>query len=182
MSNNPLFPQSYPGPGQFVILCEGDAIGYEAAILGRWLRNEPPASFLVDVRPCGTGDGLFGTADAIGRTVRVVVVEDRDFRTTEVAQKHCAKQLADRNSRNLAMRGWLSWTRNEVENFFLDGGVLFPAMKEAFGCEESDVKRSLDMAVKSLVLFQSVQAAVAATGAAWETLNKQQYTGGGKPK
>ena len=119
-------------------MCEGDLSGYEAAILGRWLRERTPTDKTVDVRPCGTSEALFGMADAIGRAVRVIVIEDRDFRSPDRAKAECDSTCTEREERNLAMRGWLCWSWNEIENYFLDDEVLLPAMKEIFECADAD--------------------------------------------
>jgi len=182
MPNAPLFPENYPGPGRFAILCEGDVTGYEAAILGRWLRERVPTVETVDVRPCGTGEALFGMADAIGRIVRLIVVEDRDFRSAERAKKECAVKCAEREERNLAMCGWIAWSRNEIENYFLDDEVLFPAMREAFECSDEDTKAARDEAINVLRVFQVVKAAASDADGAWAELEKARRPGGGKPK
>lgn len=182
MPNAPLYPQNYSGPGSFAILCEGDLPGYEAAILGRWLRERTPTTETVDVRPCGTGEALFGMADAIGRSVRVIVIEDRDFRSAERAKAECAAKCAEREERNLAMRGWVAWSRNEIENYFLDDEVLFPAMREAFECTDDDTKTARDETIKALRVFQVVQAAVSEADAGWAKLEAARRVGGGRPK
>lgn len=182
MPNAPLYPQNYPASGTFAILCEGDLTGYEAAILGRWLRERTPTAETVDVRPCGTGEALFGMADAIGRSVRVIVIEDRDFRSAERAKAECADKCAEREERNLAMRGWVAWSRNEIENYFLDDEVLFPAMREAFKCDDADTKAARDEAIKALRVFQVVQAAVSEADTAWAKLESVRRVGGGRPK
>jgi hypothetical protein len=182
MPNSPLHPQNYPGAGQFVILCEGDLTGYEAALLGLWLRERRPTEKAVDVRPCGTSEALIGTADAIGRTVRIVVVEDRDFRSPDRAAEECAKKLADRETRGLAMRGWRFWSRNEIENYFLDDEVLVPTMREVFGCSDDDTRAAREGAIKALRVFQVVQSAVSSADVAWEKLSSVRRVGGGRPK
>lgn len=182
VANAPLYPQNYSGPGTFAILCEGDLPGYEAAVLGRWLRERTPTTETVDVRPCGTGEALFGMADAIGRSVRVIVIEDRDFRSAERAKAECAAKCAEREERNLAMRGWIAWSRNEIENYFLDDEVLFPAMREAFECNDTDTKTARDEAIKALRVFQVVQAAVSEADTAWGKLEAARRVGGGRPK
>jgi hypothetical protein len=121
-------------------------------------------------------------ADAIGRSVRVIVIEDRDFRSAERAKEDCADKYAEREKRNLAMRGWVSWSRNEIENYFLDDEVLFPAMREAFECTDADTKAARDEAIKALKVFQVVQAAVSEANAAWAKLEKARWVGGGRPK
>jgi hypothetical protein len=121
-------------------------------------------------------------ADAIGRSVRVIVVEDRDFRSAERAKADCAAKCAEREERNLAMRGWVAWSRNEIENYFLDDEVLFPAMREAFECTDADTKAARDEAIKALRVFQVVQAAVSQADAEWAKLEAARRIGGGRPK
>ena len=65
MSDGPLFSNAYPRGGQVAILCEGDAVGYEAKLLKQWADTVRPGGRLVDVWPCGTGEALLGMADAI---------------------------------------------------------------------------------------------------------------------
>lgn len=181
----PQYPDLYPrgtSTGTIAILCEGDVNGYEAALLEQWADSEHPHGFRVDVWPCGTGDALGGMADAIGRSVLIVVLEDRDFRTMDKARADCAKKCVEREARKIAIRGWTSWSRNEIENYFLDHEVLHPCMTEAFGCSSDDVDEALDNAVKSLVVFQSVKAAAGAASDDWVALDDSRYPGGGKPK
>lgn len=111
---------------------------------------------------------MSATADAIGRTVRIVIVEDRDFRSAADAQTECDKLLADRERRNVAMRGWITWGRNEIENYFLDEAVLVPAMTAAYRCSEADVLKALDAAIALLCPFQALQGAVAEVRREWE--------------
>ncbi len=80
------------------------------------------------------------------------------------------------------MRGWVAWSRNEIENYFLDDEVLFPAMREAFNCAEADAKAARDEAIKALHVFQVVQAAASDADGAWAELVKARRLGGGKPK
>jgi hypothetical protein len=80
------------------------------------------------------------------------------------------------------MRGWLAWSRNEIENYFLDDEVLFPAMREAFDSTDADTKAARDEAIKGLHVFQAVQAAVAETDIAWAKLENARRVGGGRPK
>ncbi len=182
MPNAPGNPENYPGSGKFVILCEGDLIGYEAAILGQWLRARVPSPEAVDVRQCGTSAALLGMADAVGRTVRVIVVEDRDFRSVQRATDESAEKCAEREGRNVAMRGWVTWSRNEIENYFLDDEVLFPAMREAFACSDAEAMDARARALDALRVFQAVQAAVSAADGAWGSLVRLRHLGGGRPK
>lgn len=199
MPVDPKFPARYSqgtSSKTVAVLCEGDVGGYEDKILGAWGDKVRPGGMAVDIRPCGTGDGLFAVADAIGRTVRVVVLEDRDFRSVEQAAADCTAKRDERESRGIAMRGWMTWRRNEIENYFLDHEVLSPAMCETFGCKDADVQVALDAAKKAVVVFQSVKMAVGhalassksiQTGAeddhkAWAELVTMLKVGGGAPK
>jgi hypothetical protein len=80
------------------------------------------------------------------------------------------------------MRGWVAWSRNEIENYFLDDEVLFPAMRETFDCSDADTKAARDEAIKALRLFQIVKAAASDADGAWVELEKARRLGGGKPK
>ncbi len=156
---------------------------FRYAILGRWLRERVPTTETVDVRPCGAGEALIGMADAIGRSVRVIVVEDRDFRSADRAKNGLRQEVCRaREDRGIAMRGWVAWTRNEIENYFLDDEVLVPAMREAFECSDADTKAARDEAIKALYVFQVVQAAASDADVAWAELAKARRLGGGKPK
>jgi len=181
MSNVPLFPNNYPRAGQVALLCEGDLVGYESAFLGRWLREEPIDQRTVDVWPCGTANGLLAIADAMGRTVRVVVVEDRDFRTKTQAMKDCEVKLKDRNRRGVAMRGWTTWNRNEIENFFLDESVMVPVMVEAFRCQDSDVLKARDIAIELLRPFQALQATLASVRGEWSDTDPSRLSVASRP-
>lgn len=181
MANNPLYPDNYPGAEKFAILCEGDRTGYEAAFLREWRDAELPTEKKFDIWPCGTGSGLSATADAIGRTVRIVIVEDRDFRTASEAQTECNKKLADRERRNVAMRGWMAWGRNEIENYFLDAAVLVPAMTAAYRCSEADILGALDAAIALLCPFQALQGAVAEVRRDWEATEPSSLVVAARP-
>jgi hypothetical protein len=121
-------------------------------------------------------------ADAIGRTVRIIVLEDRDFRSTARAKLECDAKYSEREERSLAMRGWIAWSRNEIENYFLDEEVLFPAMREAFDCTDADTSAARDEAIEALRIFQVVQAAASDADGDWTELVKARRLGGGKPK
>jgi hypothetical protein len=168
MSDGPLFSNAYPRGGQVAILCEGDAVGYEAKLLKQWADTVRPGGRLVDVWPCGTGEALFGMADAIGRTIRFVVLEDRDFRSQMEVDAHCKRKKAERAERDLAILDWRCWRRNEVENYFLDEDVLIPVMAEVFQCSDAEVRSAVEEAVRLLVPFQALQAAFHKTRDAWQ--------------
>ena len=166
--NTPLSPDNYIGAEKFALLCEGDRTGYEAALLREWRDAEVPNEKKFDIWPCGTSDGLFAMADAIGRTVRIVAVEDRDFRDVNQAEADCKVKFADRERRNIAMRGWMAWQRNEVENYLLDQSVLNPAMIFVYRCTNADVLTALDQAITLLYPFQALQGALADVRRGWD--------------
>ena len=83
MSDGPLFPDVYPRGGQVAILCEGDAVGYEAKLLKQWADAARPGGHSSTYGRVERAMRCLGVADAIGRTTRFVVLEDRDFRSPE---------------------------------------------------------------------------------------------------
>ncbi len=171
MPNDPVYKNSgfYRGSAPVALLCEGDVIGYEAQLLGRWFRSQAAGALKIDVWACGTGHGLRAIADSFGREVRIVGIEDRDFRTQAQADQDSAECFNDLDKRRgVAVRGWFTWGRNEVENYFLDDEILLPVMSGWFGCTEADVKEALRKAVELLVTFQAVQAAVYGVRRWWE--------------
>jgi hypothetical protein len=183
--NEPEFAHRYPretSTGVVALLCEGDVNGYEASFLETWAAATLPNTRVAHVWACGTGHSLFGTADAIGRTVRFVVIEDRDFRDLAAALADCQNLKKDRANRGLAILDWRCWRRNEVENYFLDDDILQPVMADAFGCSTADVNDAVDLAVKLLVPFQALQAAIQMTRARWEATDPQCLIGPSRPQ
>ena len=171
MPNDPVYKNSgfYRGSAPVALLCEGDVIGYEAQLLGRWFRSQAAGALKIDVWACGTGHGLRAIADSFGREVKIVGIEDRDFRTESQSEQDCVECFNDLDSRRgVAVRGWFTWGRNEVENYFLDDEILTPVMIGWFGCTHDDVKEALRTAVGSLAAFQAVQAAVYGVRRWWE--------------
>lgn len=171
----PLNRNAYPRAGDVALLCEGDLIGYEASLLKKWLDFVRPADRLVDVWPCGTSESIFGIADAIGRTVPLLVLEDRDFRTTQETETYCKERKRDRSDRGLSILDWLCWRRNEIENYFLDEDVIVPVMQKAFGCTEEQVKTALGTAIELLIPFQALQYAYFETRKKWEKTDPSSY-------
>ncbi len=189
MPNDPLHKNTgyYRGSAPVALLCEGDVIGYEAQLLGRWYRTQTAGGLRVDVWACGTGHGMRAMADAFGREVKIVGIEDRDFRSDQEAQQDSIDRFTELDQRRgVAVRGWFTWSRNEVENYFLDDDILIPVMKEWFGCKSEDVKSAVELSVKSLAVFQAVQASVyrirrwweASDPAAGQTGSPSLYVGG----
>ena len=156
MPNAPLYPNARPLDCDVLILCEGDVVGYESELLKAWA-DANVASLngrFVKVMACGTSEALFGFADAIGRTIPIIVVEDRDFRTPDESRKECDKKLKNREGRNVAMRGWFSWQRAEIENYFTDDVVLAPVFSEAFKCSQEEVRVAVGSAISVLAVTQ----------------------------
>ncbi len=168
MSTKGLYRGAYPKGGQVALLCEGDLIGYEYAALTGWLDSRPNPRALVDIWPCGTSSAIYGICDAIGRACPLVVVEDRDFRTLERAQKDCDHDRKDRLKREVRICVWRTWRRNEIENYFLELPVLLPVMEEWFGCSEEMLKQTLAEILPPLSLYQAVQATLYEVRSCWE--------------
>jgi hypothetical protein len=107
-------------------------------------------------------------ADAIGRTIPFLVLEDRDFRDEREVDERSKRMKKDRSERNLAILEWRCWRRNEIENYFLDDDVILPVFEKEFGCTVDQVKSAVDKAVGSLAPFQALQAAFHKTRGVWE--------------
>ncbi len=167
MANSPLYPNAKPIDGDVVILCEGDAVGYETALLKLWADSADLAGRFVKVMACGTAEALYGVADAVGRTVPVIVVEDRDFRTADEASKECNKKLKNREARNVAMRGWFAWQRAEIENYFADDEVLPRVFADAFACSEDDVRTAILSTLERLPVSQALEYALYRARKSW---------------
>lgn len=163
----PSFPEQKPLPYDIAILCEGDATGYEVAILRKWADSVFGTAPFVGVFGCGTADGIFGMTDALGRTTTVAVVEDRDFRSLSDATDDCKRKYRNRIDRGVSIRGWTVWQRSEIENYFLDDSIFVPVFTECFGCSENDVFDALDTAIRFLGIFQAFAATVYYMRAKW---------------
>ena len=160
MANQPLYPNAKPVEGDVLILCEGDVLGYESALLKLWADASDLNGRFVKVMACGTATALYGMADAVGRTVPVIVIEDRDFRTHTEAKKDCDKHFKNREGRNVAMRGWFAWQRAEIENYFTDDTVLPPVFADLFSCDEDDVRDAVRSALSLLFVSQALEYAL----------------------
>lgn len=158
---------AYPRAGQVALLCEGDLIGYEATLFQKWTGTEFGNLPLVDIWPCGTQTSIFGVSDAIGRSRPIFVIEDRDFRSSEEARSECTKHKKDRSGREIRVIGWVSWSRNEIENYLLEPAVLLPVFCEAFACSEDNVIKALNDILPALALFQACQHARACARHTW---------------
>lgn len=151
-----------------VLLCEGDQSGHEAFILGRWADRAFLPNRRVKVFPCGTGDALLGMSDAYGRKNRVLVLEDRDFRSEADAQSDCRTQEKDRRKRGVRLIAWKTLHRNEIENYLLEPACLLPVLTDVFGCSTAEVDAAMDEVIPSLVPFQVLQAVQYRARARWE--------------
>jgi hypothetical protein len=156
----------YPGQGAVALLCEGDVAGYESDLLRRWTA-QLGGRRLVDVWPCGTATAIYGVADALGRSCPLVVVEDRDYRSEETARQECEHKRKRREERGVNALGWVCWRRNEVENYFLDSAILYPAMARAFGTEVDQVDRRLQHLIGVLGVDQAAQSVLYAARHPW---------------
>jgi hypothetical protein len=158
--NAPLYPNAKPVDGDVLILCEGDAIGYETELLKLWADSTDLSGRFVKVMACGTSEALYGVADAVGRTVPIIVIEDRDFRTIEEARKDCEKKFKNREGRNVAMRGWFAWRRAEIENYFTDDDILPPVFADAFSTHEDEVRLAIRESLAHLCTSQALEYAL----------------------
>jgi hypothetical protein len=116
---------------------------------------------------CGTADALFGMADAVGRSMPIIVIEDRDFRTPEEAKKECEKKFKNREGRNVAMHGWFAWQRAEIENYFTNDAVLPPIFSSAFDCSEDSVRDAVRSALELLFVAQALEYALYRARKSW---------------
>lgn len=157
MPNAPLYPNAKPFDCNVLILCEGDVVGYEPQLLKAWADGTDLSGRFVKVLACGTSEALYGIADAVGRTVPIIVVEDRDFRTVDEARKECEKKLKNREGRGLAMRAWIPWGRTEIENYFVDDAILPSVFASAFGCDEDIVRDSVRSVLSTLAVAQALE-------------------------
>lgn len=146
----------YPRSGQLAVLCEGDIAGYEADLLEQWTARQPSMGF-VDVWPCGTKTAIYGISDAIGRGIPTCVIEDRDYRTVEMAQKDCKANQKDRQGRGVTIEFWRSWRRNEIENYFIEPLVVCPVFARAFATSEDIVSATLQDVIAKTATDQALQ-------------------------
>lgn len=167
MPNQPLHPEAKPIDGDVIILCEGDAVGYESQLLKMWADKNTRSGRFVRVLACGTSDGIYGMADAVGRTIPVIAVEDRDFRTADEATADCEKKRKNRENRSVAMRGWLSWNRAEIENYFVDDAVLPDVFAKVFECTPDAVRDAIRSALSNLVVSQALEYALYRARRSW---------------
>lgn len=185
MAVDPLFPDKYPrgtSTGTVAILCEGDLNSYEADFLEKWAFNALPGRPVVHVWPCGTGTAVRGMADAIGRTVRIAALLDRDFHEDSSIAKMKKNWLADADKLGWSFLGVRMWGRNEIENYFLDDDVLLPVMTDGFDCPDTDVTQAVNEAVRLLVPFQALQCAFHKTRSAWEDSDPRSLIGPSRPQ
>lgn len=153
---NTRYASRYPRSGGVALLCEGDIVGYEVDLLEKWTAAQDP-ELLLDVWPCGTKTAIFGMADAIGRAIPMLVLEDRDYRDPVQAQAECAANLDDRRKRAIRIVAWRTWRRHEIENYLLEPEVVVPVLAAAFRVSEDVVRERLTRVVASLGLDQAAQ-------------------------
>jgi hypothetical protein len=150
----------YSRQGSFAVLCEGDVAGYEVDLLEKWTAAHPDTP-LTDVWPCGTKEAIFGMADAIGRSVAIGVVEDRDFRSAQDAARDCEANRRDRVDRGVDIRFWRSWRRHEIENYLLEPSVVVSALAIRFRHAETEVRDRLSRVIEVSRVDQAAQYAMA---------------------
>ena len=147
------------------LLCEGDLAGYEADLFRKW----QPQGVYLDVWPCGTAAGLYGTADAIGRERPLVVVEDRDFRDPQLAARETAAKKKDRERRGVRVLHWRAWKRHEIENYLLESSIVLPSMAAAFGTDPKEIEELLEGLLSALAVDQAAQYAIYQMRHPWTT-------------
>ena len=146
----------YPRSGQVAILCEGDIAGYESVLLEEWTGRHPSLG-LVDVWPCGTKTAIYGMSDAIGRGIPTCVIEDRDSRSLEIAEKDCRWNLKDRQDRGVEVVFWRTWQRNEIENYLIEPSVVYPVLEKAFNTNAAGVAELLQEIICETAIDQALQ-------------------------
>lgn len=155
------YTDRYPHAGDVALLCEGDLAGYERDLLETWTALRLGGQgVLVNVWPCGTADGIYSMADAIGRAIPVVVIEDRDYRTAQDAEKECHGKKQRREDRGIQILAWRAWKRHEIENYFLEPAVLFAVLAHAFHTRESEVEKRFHHLISILAVDQAAQHAL----------------------
>jgi hypothetical protein len=172
------YSSRYPRQGRFAILCEGDIAGYETDLLERWFALQAQHPF-VDVWPCGTKTAIFGMSDAIGRAIPYLVIEDRDYRTAEQAQKECQASMTDRQERNTLVRSWRTWNRHEIENYLIEPQVVVPVLMNWFGATEIDIMDRLQRVIAGSAVDQAAQCALSMLRS---SLPEAQRAVGGLPR
>ena len=95
----PHYRGRYSRQGSLAVLCEGDVLAMRST---SWKNGPPPilTCLLRMCRPCGTKEAIFGVADAIGRSVPIGVIEDRDFRSAQDAARLRGKPKGPAGSRS----------------------------------------------------------------------------------
>ncbi len=154
---NPEYDGRYPLQGTLAVLCEGDVAGYEKDLLEKWLVQARSVAS-IDVWPCGTKKAAFGMADALGRSVPILVIEDRDYLSLDDAKKACDKNAADRRRRAADIKAWLSWQRHEIENYLIEPDVLIPVLSNEFPVDRKAVEERLGKLIESQSADQAANA------------------------
>lgn len=171
----PQYKDQYPGQGDVAVLCEGDVIGYECAILKRWLSSQIPGRPFAEVWACGTSDAIYGMSDALGRSCPIIAVEDRDYRTSAEVAEYCENRKKDRCKRHVQVSGWLCWRRNEIENYLLEPEVIVPVMHDAFGCDDDGVRSALQQVIRAMPVFQAFKHAIYQMRRTWDDSDVVQH-------
>ena len=173
----------YPLGGGVALLCEGDWAGYEAHLLRGWTaaRVQPHGVF-VDIWPCGTAGSLYGMADALGRMRPIVVIEDRDYRDPQLAERECDSKKKDRQERGVHVTAWQTWKRHEIENYFLEPSVLLPVMAQAFGVSVDEVQQRVCRLLSVLAVDQAAQYAIYQMRHPWTDRNLPGHLPPGIPR
>ncbi|MFA7236729.1 MAG: hypothetical protein WC058_07685 [Phycisphaeraceae bacterium] len=157
---NSKYDGLYPLPGSLAILCEGDVAGYEKDTIEKWLVKSRDIA-AVDVWACGTKTAIFGFADAIGRSVPIFAIEDRDYRSLQEAEGECHGNAQSRIDRGIAVKGWLAWQRHEIENYFIEPDILVPVLSTEFGVDSHIVTDRLNQLLKVQCIDQAARATLA---------------------
>jgi len=99
-------------------------------------------------------------SDAIGRAIGIHVIEDRDHRTKEAAEKDCRGKLKDRRKRGVRIGFWRSWNRYEIENYLVEPAVVLPVFSEVFDTPEENISEALQEVLTKTAVDQALQRAL----------------------
>ena len=155
---DPRYSTRYPRQGDVALLCEGDVAGFEVDLLEKWTIQR--TGIFIDVWPCGTKSSFFGVSDAIGRSRPIAVLEDRDFQTAVQASKACEQLAEKRRDREVEVKFWRAWRRNEIENYLIEPDVLSPVLAARFDISVADVSQRLQQVISVFGIDQAAQKAI----------------------
>ncbi|MCC7492171.1 MAG: hypothetical protein IT204_07505 [Fimbriimonadaceae bacterium] len=141
MTPTQLYRSSYPRTGDAALLCEGDLLGFEVAVLQRWLPTAVVGGEAVDIWPCGTKDAVRGMLDSIGRARPVAGIVDRDWISYPTVRAKLESEAKGLQARAVQVAFYGAWERPEIENYLLDECVLLPVLTSQFGVSEDQVRR-----------------------------------------